>query len=137
MVSKASNLRVACLISEISSCFIKLDQVQDLSPSPQVNALFGKLVSLCLQDPGEQITNQVLLFSSPELNGNRHRLIKHCQILQDSRIVELIPRLRQICSEAEYRLEAFSVEKILRLETRHEGGWFSSFQRYHFGRCYN
>lgn len=125
MVSKASNLRVASLISEISSCFITLDQVQDLNPSPQLNALFGKLVSVCLQTPGEEITNQVTLLPFPELNGNGRLLTKPRQILQDSRIVKITPQLRQICSEAEYRLEAFWVEKILRLEAEHEGEWFS------------
>lgn len=125
MVSKASNVRITTLISEISSCFITLDQVQDLNPSPQVNALFGKLVSLCLQTPGEEITNQVTLLSFPELNGNGHLLTKLCQILQDLRIVQIIPRLRQICSDAECRLEAFWVEKILRLDTKDEGGWLS------------
>lgn len=134
MVSEASTLRIASFVNDISSCFIALTQVQDLSPSPQVNALFEKLVSLCLQTPGEEITSQVALLSSPALNGIAHLLTKLCQILKDPRIVKIVPRLRQICSEAEYRLEAFWVEKMLRFETKYDGGCLFSSPCCPFGR---
>jgi nicotianamine synthase len=42
------------------------------------------------------------------------------RILKDSRIVKITPRLRRICSEAEYNLEAHSVEKILRFGTQYD-----------------
>lgn len=69
MVTKDSTSWIASFIKDISTCFIALTQLQDLSPSPHVNALFGKLVSLCLQAPGETTVNQVALLPPPALNG--------------------------------------------------------------------
>lgn len=69
MDTRDSTSWIASFIKDISTCFVALTQIQDLSPSPQVNALFGQLVSLCLQAPGETIVSQVALLQPPALNG--------------------------------------------------------------------
>lgn len=66
MAGKDLSVWITSSVNDILSCFIALSQLEDLSPSPPVNALFEKLVSLCRQTPGEAIANQVaLLPSSP------------------------------------------------------------------------
>ncbi|KAL8818178.1 MAG: hypothetical protein Q9191_007996 [Dirinaria sp. TL-2023a] len=87
---------VECLIADIVSCYTCLDsQRPGLAPSPEVNRLFSKLVRVCSQTLDEAAT---------------------AAILEDPRIVCITNPLRQICSEAEYKLEEHWVDDALRQE---------------------
>lgn len=48
------------------------------------------------------------------------------QILNDPRIVQITPHLRQLCADGEYRLEAYWVEKLTRFEPQEDGMYFLS-----------
>lgn len=43
------------------------------------------------------------------------------QILKDERIVDIVPHLRELCADGEYRLEAYWVKKIIGFKTQEEG----------------
>lgn len=43
------------------------------------------------------------------------------QVLNDPRIVEITPHLRQLCADGEYRLEAYWVEKLMLFEMQKDG----------------
>lgn len=90
---------VAYLISDILACYYSLSNLPTLDPSPPVDALFGQLVHLCRQTPSDAAT---------------------ARVLNDPRIVEITPHLRQLCADGEYRLEAYWVEKLTRFETQED-----------------
>lgn len=62
ITNDTSECSLACFhIKDILACFLALSQLPDLNPSPEVDSLFGKLVHLCRQMPGERIVNKVNL----------------------------------------------------------------------------
>lgn len=46
-------------ISKILHLYEELSKFQDLSPSPEVNTVFGSLVGVCAETPNESIAEQV------------------------------------------------------------------------------
>ncbi|KAL0637682.1 hypothetical protein Q9L58_003242 [Maublancomyces gigas] len=78
-------------ILTIVDLYEKLSKLPKLDPSPEVNSIFGKLVSVCAETPSEAIAEKVIT---------------------DLRIVKITPHLRQLCSDGECRLEAYWAEKI-------------------------
>ena len=49
----------SAILAEILSCYRALSKLPTLDPSPQVNALFGKLVQLCSQTPDDATATKV------------------------------------------------------------------------------
>jgi nicotianamine synthase len=80
------------IIDEVVSLVDALASLQSLKPCPEVNQLFGRLVSLCIKP----YTSSLAL-----------------QVLQNKQIQLLIPRLRQFCSEGEGELERYWANAIL------------------------
>lgn len=46
-------------ISTIFNLYNKLSKFQNLDPAPEVNAVFGSLVSVCTETPNESIAEKV------------------------------------------------------------------------------
>lgn len=49
----------SCIVSDILACYCSLSEVDTLDPCPYVDALFGRLVHLCLQTPADATTARV------------------------------------------------------------------------------
>lgn len=115
-------------ILTIVDLYEKLSKLPKLDPSPEVNNIFGKLVSVCAETPSEAIAEKVLSALSaisPRTRGNP------CitQVIADLRIVKITPHLRQLCSDGECRLEAYWAEKIGHFKLESQGN-FSAFLCY-------
>ncbi len=63
MTPQETDMCVSCYIDQILSCYSELAQSSSLAPSPNLNAVFERLVELCMRVPGEGITAKV---RSPE-----------------------------------------------------------------------
>ncbi|KAL8694281.1 MAG: hypothetical protein Q9218_001049 [Villophora microphyllina] len=74
-----------------------LSQSSSLAPSPRVNDLFQRLVQLCCHTSDESITEKVLMHP---------------------RIVDITTPLRYLCSDGEFELETYWVERILQMENQ-------------------
>lgn len=122
----------SCLVSGILACYDSLSKFATLDPCPAVDSLFGKLVHLCRQTPTDATTARVCVSCLFFLVSSFLFLIMCCvniylltpllvQVLNDPRIVEITPHLRQLCADGEYRLEAYWVEKLTRFETQEDG----------------
>jgi nicotianamine synthase len=91
---------VCQITDEIITLVNALASLPDLKPCPDVNKLFGRLVSLCIKPYSSRLA---------------------CLVLHNKQIQILVPRLRQICSEGEGELERFWARKILHECHSHEG----------------
>ncbi|KAL7268085.1 hypothetical protein RUND412_009307 [Rhizina undulata] len=78
-------------ITSILELYAGLSKIEKLDPSPEVNSLFGKLVSICAQIPDEAVTNR---------------------ILTDPNVVKITAHLRQLCSDGECRLELYWADRV-------------------------
>ena len=95
---------VSCHVTEILDCYHKLSLSPDLKPSPSINCLFERLVELCSQiPPNETITSQV---RHTEYKFDDSTLEELNQILSNPEVLDIAPRLRKLCSDGEYQLEA-------------------------------
>jgi len=63
MTPQETDTCVSCYIDDILSCYSELAQSSSLAPSPGLNAVFERLVELCMRVPVEGITAKV---RSPE-----------------------------------------------------------------------
>ncbi|KAL9100463.1 MAG: hypothetical protein Q9163_004166 [Psora crenata] len=89
--SDSTNDCVERYVKDIFACYSELSALPCLDPSPEVHETFERLVSLCSQVPNAKISQKVL---------------------QDDRIVQIAPRLRELCSEGEFQLEAHWAEIV-------------------------
>ncbi|KAL2059942.1 hypothetical protein VTL71DRAFT_10097 [Oculimacula yallundae] len=88
-----SNEAAENLISELLKIHGRLDAIgaDNLKPCEEVNLLFGQLVGLCIRTTSESVTNKVL---------------------NDSRIVAILPSLHQLCAISECHLESYWARQI-------------------------
>ena len=83
------------VVDHIYGLHVALDALPSLVPSPNVNQLFSELVSTCLDSRHVEIADEVL---------------------EDAKIQELVPHLRQLCSTGESELESFWARRIAESE---------------------
>ncbi|KAI8890498.1 Nicotianamine synthase [Backusella circina FSU 941] len=74
------------LIDELCIIHGFLEEQHDLAPCTQVNAIFTKLVQICIQVYRPEVAETVL---------------------QDPRVLAILPSLRNLASEGEYQLEMY------------------------------
>lgn len=59
MTPREMDTCVTCYVDEILACYSALSQSTSLAPSPELNAVFERLVTLCMKVPGDVITARV------------------------------------------------------------------------------
>lgn len=89
-------VKISKAIQGIYSTFLRQT---DLSPSPEINAIFSELVELCIQPYDVQCV---------------------AAILNDRRVAKLSAHLRRICSTGEFKLESYWAEKIVQGKNQSE-----------------
>lgn len=89
----ADDIEASRLATEIREIYADISGLADLKPRAGVNALFSRLVDLCIKPRNERVVRAVL---------------------EDTDVQFLTPRLRQLCSDAEAELERFWANEILR-----------------------
>ncbi|KAH8649698.1 Nicotianamine synthase [Tricladium varicosporioides] len=79
------------VVGKLKGIYGRMQVLEDLKPSPQVNGVFGDLVGLCIEPIEEDVSNVVM---------------------SDQRIAGILPSLRSTCSAAEYELESYWAKTI-------------------------
>ena len=74
-------------------------------------------------------------FVTPRYTANDSTLRKWKQILSDSKVVDIIPHLRKLCSDGEYQLEAHWAQKVCCCKTHEEGGCLVSHLVFHVAQA--
>ena len=117
---------VTAHVNGILVCYSELCLFPNLEPSPKVNHVFEKLISLCSQVTGEADTSKVNF--ALDL-GIRFWVADNAQILTDPKIVAITSHLRQLCADGEYQLELHWAQKIGACKTSSEGSFLDYKKR--------
>ena len=109
------------LVRIVISCHHKLSRMQSLHPAPEVNAIFERLVDTCSQvtDAGE--VEKVGWPHAPHRVRSLPPRLRLEQVLNDPRIIRVVPSLRQLCSEGEFLLEGHWANKVSACKTTEDG----------------
>ncbi|KAM7218696.1 Nicotianamine synthase 2 [Rhypophila decipiens] len=84
--------RADAICNKISETYSELLKLANYEPGEQINKLLGHLVPLCTQNLDREVVQQ---------------------IVQSARVQEILPPLRDICSQAESCFESYSAAKII------------------------
>lgn len=88
------------LVHSICELHARLSLLKSLRPAPTTNELFTDLVQRCCKEYPENVV---------------------AEVLHNPKIQKILPSLRQICSNAEYELELYWVEKLVRTAGQSNG----------------
>jgi nicotianamine synthase len=87
----------AAIAAEIHSIYTRISSLEDLNPRAEVNALFSRLVALCIKP-----YHPAIVFA----------------VLSNPAIAATAPHLRQLCSSAEGTLERYWANRMLRFDEK-------------------
>ena len=104
------------IVTDLLRLSAELSGKTDLRPCEDINSLFGELVRLCTRTVSERVFTEVRRYLLPD--GEKANWE---QVLNNPRVIQILPGLRRICAEAESHLESHWADIITGTENHFQG----------------